>query len=143
MIGVCLGIWFLVLEFLAKAMGGRVAEDTAMISFLCPSCESTLNAPLRKRGAVSACPRCHTKVRVPTEFEEEIDVDLPRPHSRLAGGLRFLSWAGCLAVVGWTGWWYYQHHQSLLEANLLAAACVPMLGAYIAARAINGLCGNN
>jgi hypothetical protein len=119
------------------------------IQFLCPSCHTTLKAPMRKRGKISECPVCNYRIKVPVTgkdggkdggTDDESVSDLVQ-----TGGfvLRMLVWTACVAWVSFLLWSKCNPRDflagALPETPQSIAAGVQILAAYIAARALDSV----
>ena len=115
------------------------------IEFLCPSCHTSLKAPMRKRGKISECPVCNYRLKVPVAGDEAAADDEPASDfvRTAAFLLRVLVWTTC---VGWVSFLLWSHCNprdflagAVPESPQSVAAGVQMLAAYIGARALDSV----
>ena len=115
------------------------------LEFLCPSCHTTLKAPMRKRGRLTQCPVCNYRIKVPvTGSDSDTDDDSVSDLARTGGFvLRVLVWTGCVAWVSFLLWSKCNPRDflagTLPETPQTMAAGVQILAAYIAARALDSV----
>jgi hypothetical protein len=115
------------------------------IEFLCPSCRTSLKAPMRKRGKISECPVCNYRIKVPVTHAGVGSDDEPASDfGRTAGFiLRVLAWTACIAWVSFLLWSKCNPRDvwvgALPDTPQTMAAGVQILAAYIGARALDSV----
>jgi DNA-directed RNA polymerase subunit RPC12/RpoP len=117
------------------------------LKFRCSACRSTLKVPLHRRGTYLHCPRCHQRLLAPLSSETRAaaqpDEAAFEVLPMLPAILRFAAWTAC---VGWVSYlvWLHCNPLDLLKGtvpglSISLAVGVQLLGAYIAARAVEGV----